>query len=135
MTLNEAIQHCEERALCGDACGLEHKQLAEWLKELRSYRMDEETKLDKTTVTNVLEKILNIPKDDLEKFRRANDMGDFYVEYSGIDNGQRYSGRSYCDTEQDAEKEMDRLMDDEKNAMISIHKGNHTIKSFTRGYR
>ena len=135
MTLNEAIQHCEERALCGDACGLEHKQLAEWLKELRSYRMDEETKLDKTTVTNVLEKILNIPKDGLEKFRRANDMGDFYVEYSGIDNGQRYSGRSYCDTEQDAEKEMDRLMDDEKNDMISIHMGNHTIKSFTRGYR
>ena len=135
MTLNEAIQHCEERALCGDACGLEHKQLAEWLKELRSYRMDEETKLDKTTVTNVLEKILNIPKDGLEKFRRANDMGDFYVEYSGIDNGQRYSGRSYCDTEQDAEKEMDHLMDDEKNDMISIHMGNHTIKSFTRGYR
>ena len=44
MTLNEAIQHCEEKALCGDACGLEHKQLAEWLKELKSYRMREETK-------------------------------------------------------------------------------------------
>ena len=135
MTLNEAIQHCEEKALCGDACGLEHKQLAEWLKELRSYRMDEETKLDKTTVTNVLEKILNIPKDGLEKFRKANDMGDFFVEYSGIDNGKRYSGRNYFDTEEDAEKEMDRLMDDEKNDMISIHMGNHTIKSFTRGYR
>jgi hypothetical protein len=79
--------------------------------------------------------MLNTPKFDLEKFRRANDMGDFYVEYSGIDNGKRYSGRSYCDTEQDAEKEMDRLMDDEKNDMISIHMGNHTIKSFTRGYR
>ena len=38
MTLDEAIQHCEEKALCGDACGLEHKQLAEWLKELKYYR-------------------------------------------------------------------------------------------------
>jgi hypothetical protein len=135
MTLNEAIQHCEEKALCGDACGLEHKQLAEWLKELRSYRMDEESKPTKADVKKVLEHMLNTPKFDLEKFRRANDMGDFYVEYSGIDNGKRYSGRNYCDTEQDAEKEMDRLMDDEKNDMISIHMGNHTIKSFTRGYR
>jgi len=135
MTLNEAIQHCEEKALCGDACGLEHKQLAEWLKELKRYRMDEESKPTKADVKKVLEKMLNTPKFDLEKFRKANDMGDFYVEYSGIDNGKRYSGRSYCDTEQDAEKEMDHLMDDEKNDMISIHKGNHTIKSFTRGYR
>lgn len=136
MTLNEAIQHCEEKALCGDACGLEHKQLADWLKELKSYRMDKETKLDKTTVTKVLERMLNTPKFDLEKFRKANDLGDFYVEYSGInDEGKRYSGRKYFDTENDAEKEMDRLMDDEKNDMISIHMGNHTIKSFTRGYR
>ena len=134
MTLDEAIQHCEERALCGDACGLEHKQLAEWLKELKGYRMDEETKLDKTTVINVLEKLLNTINDVLEKIRNADDTSDFFVEYSGIDNGKRYSGRSYCDTEQDAEKEMERLMYDEKNDMISIHMGSHTVKSFTRGY-
>ena len=134
MTLDEAIQHCEERALCGDACGLEHKQLAEWLKELKGYRMDEETKLDKTTVTNVLEKLLNTIKDDLKKIRNADDTGDFFVEYSGIDNGKRYSGRSYCDTEQDAEKEMERLMYDEKNDTISIHMGNRTVKFFARGY-
>ena len=97
--------------------------------------MDEETKLDKTTVTNVLEHMLNTRKFDLEKFRKANDMGDFFVEYSGIDNGKRYSGRSYCDTEQDAEKEMERLMYDEKNDTISIHIGSHTLKSFIRGYR
>lgn len=77
MTLDEAIQHCEEKALCGDVCGLEHKQLAERLKELRSYHIDEETKLDKTTVTKVLEHMLNTRKFDLEKFRKANDMGDF----------------------------------------------------------
>ena len=134
MTLDKAIQHCEEMALCGDACGLEHKQLAEWLKELKGYRMDEETKLDKTTVINVLEKLLNTINDVLEKIRNADDTSDFFVEYSGIDNGKRYSGRSYCDTEQDAEKEMERLMYDEKNDMISIHMGSHTVKSFTRSY-
>lgn len=135
MTLDEAIQHCEEKARCGDACGLEHKQLAEWLKELKGYRMREETKLDKTTVTKVLEHMLSTPKFDLEKFRKANDMGDFSVEYSGInDEGKRYSGRKYFDTQKDAEDEMDRLMDDEKNDMVSIHQGNHVIKSFTRGY-
>ena len=134
MTLDEAIQHCEERALCGDACGLEHKQLAEWLKELKGYRMDEETKLDKTTVTNVLEKLLNTIKDDLEKIRNTDDTGDFSVEYSGIDGGQRFSGKKFFVTEKDAEDEMDRLMDDKKNDMISIHMGSHTVKFFTRGY-
>ena len=96
--------------------------------------MDEETKLDKTTVTNVLEKLLNTIKDDLKKIRNADDTGDFFVEYSGIDNGKRYSGRSYCDTEKDAEKEMTRLMEDEKNDTISIHIGNRTVKFFARGY-
>lgn len=134
MTLDEAIQHCEEKALCGDACGLEHKQLAEWLKELKRYRMDEETKLDKTTVTKVLERMLNTPKFDLEKFRKANDIGDFSAEYSGIDNGQRFSGKKFFDTEKEAEDEMDRLMDDEKNDTISIHMGNHIIRSFAKGY-
>lgn len=134
MTLDEAIQHCEERTLCDDACGLEYKQLAEWLKELKGYRMDEETKLDKTTATDVLEKLLNTAKDDLEKIRNADDTGDFSVEYSGIDGGQRFSGKKFFETEKDAKDEMDRLMDDKRNDMISIHKGNHTIKSFTMGY-
>ena len=71
----------------------------------------------------------------LKKIRNADDTGDFFVEYSGIDNGKRYSGRSYCDTEQDAEKEIERLMYDEKNDTISIHMGSHTLKSFIRGYR
>ena len=39
MTLDEAIKHCEERANqdCTD-CAKEHRQLAEWLKELMQYR-------------------------------------------------------------------------------------------------
>ena len=49
--------------------------------------MDEETKLDKTTATDVLEKLLNTAKDDTEKIRNTDDTSDFSVEYSGIDSG------------------------------------------------
>ena len=97
--------------------------------------MDEETKLDKTTAAGVLESMLNTTKDDLEKIRNADDTGDFSVEYFGIDGGQRFSGKKFFGTEKDAEDEMDRLMDDEKNDMISIHMDSHTVKSFIRGYR
>ena len=38
MTLEEAIEHCEERAKICDECGKEHDQLAEWLKEVQQYR-------------------------------------------------------------------------------------------------
>ena len=43
LTLDEAIKHCEEKekeqALNGCfACAEEHKQLAEWLKELKAYK-------------------------------------------------------------------------------------------------
>ena len=39
MTLDEAIKHAEERAsLSCDKCADEHRQLAEWLKELKQYR-------------------------------------------------------------------------------------------------
>ena len=44
MTLDEAITHCHEVAAgasCGlssKACGLEHKQLGEWLEELQRMR-------------------------------------------------------------------------------------------------
>ena len=34
MTLEEAIKYCEERACDNTECSTEHKQLAEWLKEL-----------------------------------------------------------------------------------------------------
>lgn len=39
MTLEEAIIHCEEKADCSE-CGKEHKQLAEWLKELKLWRTE-----------------------------------------------------------------------------------------------
>ena len=52
MTIEEAILHCHEVAAaesCKDtvsnkACGVEHKQLEEWLVELQKRRANEATK-------------------------------------------------------------------------------------------
>ena len=38
MTLEEAIEHCEQKACEHSKCAEEHKQLAEWLKELQVLR-------------------------------------------------------------------------------------------------
>lgn len=38
MTLEEAIKHAEEKSKGCSKCNEEHKQLAEWLKELKYYR-------------------------------------------------------------------------------------------------
>jgi len=40
--IDDAIEHCEEVASqhCGDKCGDEHKQLAAWLRELKSLRKE-----------------------------------------------------------------------------------------------
>ena len=42
MTLEEAIRHCEDvandRCGCAEDCVSEHRQLAEWLKELQRYQ-------------------------------------------------------------------------------------------------
>ena len=45
MTLEEAIQHCKDMARLNEAecfeCAEEHRQLAEWLTELKAYREKE----------------------------------------------------------------------------------------------
>jgi hypothetical protein len=59
MTIDEAIRHCEEVAekqdkLCeisvterakeqNSKCAEDHRQLAEWLKELKAYKADKES--------------------------------------------------------------------------------------------
>lgn len=77
MTLDEAIQHCEEKALCGNACGLEHKQLAEWLKELKRYRMDEEIEAAYDKAYDEIEKYLaeNRKEYDLDKWTQNSEWG------------------------------------------------------------
>lgn len=39
MTLDDAIQHCIEKSQGCTQCAKEHQQLAEWLKELKQYRL------------------------------------------------------------------------------------------------
>ena len=39
MTLDDAIKHAEEKAYGNTECAEEHKQLAEWLKELKWRRV------------------------------------------------------------------------------------------------
>lgn len=38
MTLEEAIKHCEQKACDNSERSKEHRQLAEWLKELQELR-------------------------------------------------------------------------------------------------
>lgn len=40
MTLDAAIKHAQDASakLCGTACGKEHKQLADWLIELKQHK-------------------------------------------------------------------------------------------------
>lgn len=40
MTIDEAIEHAEERACGNDQCAKDHAQLADWLRELRRARME-----------------------------------------------------------------------------------------------
>lgn len=59
MTLDEAIKHCEEKekeqALNGCfACAEEHRQLAEWLKELTEYQKLFESPKEAEEVLNMM---------------------------------------------------------------------------------
>lgn len=38
MTLDEAIKHCQEKSCDNTECAKDHKQLGEWLTELKEYR-------------------------------------------------------------------------------------------------
>lgn len=38
MTLDEAIQHCQEKSCDNTGCAKDHQQLGEWLTELKHYR-------------------------------------------------------------------------------------------------
>jgi len=136
MTLDQAIKHCEEKAECNDGkCSKEHAQLAEWLKELKYYRKQKQKAMNQWAIPKeAMDEMLAAPKFDEAKFRTAAGL-DFYVKYSGINpEGKRYHGCKYCNSEKEALTEMDKFMDDKQNDMVSAHKGEHVIKSFTRGY-
>ena len=45
MTLDEAINHCQEKSQDCDLCSMEHAQLAEWLQELKTLRKAQEPRV------------------------------------------------------------------------------------------
>ena len=65
LTLDEAIRHCEEKTDCTQ-CGEEHRQLAEWLRELQKYKdLEEQGRLvilpeDEEKVQAMNEKLLEL---------------------------------------------------------------------------
>ena len=65
LTLDEAIRHCEEKTDCTQ-CGEEHRQLAEWLRELQKYKdLEEQGRLvilpeDEEKVQALNEKLLEL---------------------------------------------------------------------------
>ena len=46
MTLEEAIIHCEKKTGANTECSAEHKQFAEWLKELQELKRNNKDKKD-----------------------------------------------------------------------------------------
>ena len=67
MTLDEAIKHCEDvaedKAGCCEDCIEEHRQLAEWLKELKQLR--------KHTEYSIADNTLTVTVDDATKISRV----------------------------------------------------------------
>ena len=61
MTIEEAIKHCEENVCDNTECSLEHKQLAEWLKELQELKSNNEemAKVKKTNTSKTETKMNN----------------------------------------------------------------------------
>lgn len=83
MTLDEAIIHAEEVAntQCDD-CAKEHKQLAEWLKELKNYREEK----NKSSIELTKEELLVL----IEGLDYQQDMSSVIFEEYSI-NGEELS--------------------------------------------
>ena len=62
MTLDEAIEHAEERARGNDQCAKDHAQLSDWLRELRRARME----------IDLLKTLRNGFKADAQKYKAEN---------------------------------------------------------------
>ena len=94
MTLDEAIKHAEEVAdnkerqvVNGDwekgsltekhciECANEHRQLAEWLKELKEYR---KMPIDKEGILKTLQELRQEFVEELESLRESYDWGRVY---------------------------------------------------------
>ncbi len=62
MTIDESIEHAEERACGNDQCAKDHAQLADWLRELRRTRME----------IDLLKTLRDGFKEDAQKYKAEN---------------------------------------------------------------
>lgn len=59
-SLDEAIEHCEQKSCSDTECANEHRQLAEWLKELKAYRKTcENLKVEAFHKSNKTDELVN----------------------------------------------------------------------------
>ncbi len=85
MTLEEAIQHCREKANGSCACADDHRQLAEWLLELVDLREKTEIVFCKDCRKH------NLSVDDTQDYANACPL----VEYRGKAMGHEFDYQ-YC---------------------------------------
>ena len=90
MTLDEAILHAEEVAdrciITGEnsCCGQEHHQLAEWLKELKEYKKNDEWILVNEKLPEINQRVLVTNIDGSMAVRKCIDAGHLPWFYSNI---------------------------------------------------
>ena len=78
LTLNEAIKHCEEKTDCTQ-CGEEHRQLAEWLKELQHYKDLEEQGYKMANIDKVVEQLEEMSVTFCREYGYAEDENVLYL--------------------------------------------------------
>ena len=89
MTIEEAINHCEEKASGCSECAKEHAELAEWLKELIELRENQAK----------YEKALEMACDRIAVSADCNPMCEYYSDDLGVygnrwDNPELLGGAS-----------------------------------------
>lgn len=73
LSLDEAIAHADEVAGdCGTACKREHKQLADWLRELKSRRIAE--RVTCARMRDAIKKVIEIADKEWDAFRETSAM-------------------------------------------------------------
>jgi hypothetical protein len=104
MTIDEAIRHCEEVAdgCSGTECEADHRQLAEWLMELKERRQDQDTISRAAAVETVRVRCARIPTMAIRAMQGIKDLpaiqpkrGRWELDDDPHDGDCRYS---YCGT-------------------------------------
>ncbi len=86
MTLQEAIEHCEEKAKGNSKCAEDHAQLAEWLKELEERRQAD----IKMTVMDG-----TITKDDVDKIYKKLEIKETTLPSTRLNTGSLKNRLTY----------------------------------------